>query len=72
MSSIIYSGWQCPICGRALSPFTMFCPFCYRNADKEGRKEEEEEKQEKEQTRELTAEIIDQWLNGKEGESSFE
>ena len=21
-------GWVCPVCGRGLSPFTNYCPFC--------------------------------------------
>lgn len=24
-------GWICPICGRALSPDTISCPFCWGN-----------------------------------------
>lgn len=24
-------GWICPICGRALSPDTICCPFCWGN-----------------------------------------
>lgn len=24
----IRQGWQCPKCGRILSPDTTFCPFC--------------------------------------------
>lgn len=29
----IRQGWQCPKCGRILSPDTTFCPFCVGNLD---------------------------------------
>ena len=24
-------GWQCPVCGRVMAPFTSFCVWCYNN-----------------------------------------
>ena len=25
----IVSGWQCPVCGRVMSPYTYACYYCY-------------------------------------------
>lgn len=68
MKEVKSTGWICPRCKRAISPFMVFCPFCTERAEEE--RPQVLESREKEETTifGMPTSIFEEWQNGpKEG-----
>lgn len=55
-------GWICPNCGKVISPFMVFCPFC-DNAKEADTPKRRRKKKEPEPLK-LDVDIMDEWFNG--------